>query len=197
MISRSLILLAALLLPATALALEQPSQYYGFTIGGYTLDDGLDGLDDDLADNAGIDDIGTLRTSEDIGFRAGYDFHRFFGIEGRLGYSTRQNNRLDALHDELYYGGVFGRFKLPFQRLNMFALAGVGGVQLDIDDDAADVFGINDRYGDIGASWGVGVELFGSDRVALTLDYMSYADNQYDGFSLGFVHHFDWPRLRR
>ena len=196
MISRSLILLAALLLPATALALEQPSQYYGFTLGTYTLDDGLDDLDSDLSDNAGIDNVGRLE-STDVGFRAGYDFHRFFGIEGRAGYSTGQNGNLRSLHDELYYGGVFGRFKLPFQRLNLYALAGVGGVQLELDDDDADALGVNDKYGDIGASWGVGVELFGSDRVAITLDYMSYANNQYDGFSFGFVHHFDWPRLRR
>lgn len=195
MIFRSLILLAALLMPVTALAIDRPPQYYGFTLGTYNLEDDIDDMDDDLSDNAGIDDIGRLETT-DVGFRAGYRFSRFIAIEGRVGLSAGRNANLRPLHDNLYYGGVFGRFDLPFRRVNVFALAGIGTVQFDVESDEADDLGISDEYDETGPAWGVGVELFGTDRTGVTLDYMSYADHSHHGVSVGFVHHFDWPPFR-
>lgn len=196
MIVRGMLLVAALLTPVTVLGMDQPAQYYGITLGGYTLDNRIDGLNEELRDNADIDSTGRLE-STDVGLRLGYNFSRYLGIEGRAGYSINQNRNLDALHDDLYYAGVFGRFNLPFERINVFALAGYSAVELKLDRSDARDFDIDREYRETDYAWGLGVELFGNERVGLTLDYMNYAASTHKGFSVGFVHHFDWPAFRQ
>ncbi len=70
----------------------------------------------------------------------------------------------------------------------MYLLVGASEVELDgdsIDDDVYDPI-----------AGGIGIELYGSERTAITLEYMSYSDDAYAGVNLGIKHHFDLPPLR-
>lgn len=169
---RLLLLLPALvLLPAGALAAERPAQYWGITVGDYTFEH----------DDGDVTDI------TNAGLKGGYRLSRFFALEAHAGRSNSGSSNIVERPD-LVYGAAFGRLDLPFERVNIYLLAGGATVSFDIGDG-------NDRESDVAA--GLGIELFGSERTALTLDYMNYADGLYDGISVGFVHHFNWPPFRR
>ena len=52
----------------------------------------------------------------------------------------------------------------------------------------------SDDYDPIAA--GVGIELYGTERTAVTLEYMSYSEDAYSGVSIGLKHHFELPSFR-
>ncbi len=171
---RKRIALAAALLVAPGLAsAEQPNLYFGASIGSYELDQRNVG--------GGLDD------TTNLDFRLGYHLFDFVGVEARLGGSTGGFGGDSDLPDGRYLG-VFGRFDLPFEKANVYLLVGASEVELDgdsIDDDVYDPI-----------AGGIGIELYGSERTAITLEYMSYSDDAYAGVNLGIKHHFDLPPLR-
>jgi len=197
------LLLVLLLMPAAAFAAERPPWYFGVTLGAFETDEDIDGFEDDLGD-AGVVNVDDLE-STDWGLRGGYRINQYFGLEGRIGFGTGGSSdfndpgdsQIDDIRDDLYYGAAFARFDIPFNRVNLFALAGFGGVTLESTDNAQDAFGLADDYSETGVSWGFGVELFATDRTGISVDYLNYADDTHEGFSIGIVHHFDWPAIGR
>lgn len=170
MIKRILFAGALLAAPLGAVAQDEPPQYIGISAGGFELTD--------------VDDNVTEITN--VGLRGGYKFGRFFGVEVRGGWESGDvSGALDS--PDLTYAGVFARADLPFERANVFLLAGGASVRYQGPQDT-------EVESDVAA--GLGIELYGNERTAVTLDYMNYVDGTYEGVSLGLVHHFDWPRLR-
>lgn len=175
---RPVLLLVALLLPAAALANERPSPYIGFALGKYDFED----------------PDGNTGQVTDIGLRGGYRFGKFFAVEVRAGRSAGGGSDT-IFNGKINYGGLFGRFDLPYPDVNVYFLLGGSAVEFDLEDG---------RETGTGISGGVGVELFGARNTSVTLDYMLHARdtsdngnrNHYDGFSLGLTHHFDWPSFR-
>ncbi len=168
------VLLAGLLVvvPQWALA-ERPPQYWGVSLGQFELDD------------AG----GNVTDTVNLGLQAGYKFTRFLGIEARGGFESGDTS--GALDEpDLQYGGGFVRLDLPYERVNVYLLLGGGQVNYDT---------VNGNVSESGPAGAIGIELFGSERSAVSLEYVRYAgdDTTYDGLSLGFVHHFNWavPRF--
>lgn len=172
MTTRLLLALAIALVPLGAAA-ERPGQYWGLSVGDAYVTD-----DDD-------EELG----ASNIGLHVGYKLFDLVGVELQAGgaASGKKINGRDSR--DTRYGGAFARFDLPLERMNVFVLA--GGAVVRYDEGPPE--GIVDES-DIAA--GVGVELFGTERTALRLEYMNYADGTYETFGLGFVHHFDWPSLR-
>lgn len=170
---RLLFLLPLLSLSTVAVAQERPPQYFGLSIGEYELEDEVNGQNFDAE-------------FTNIGLEGGYRFSRFLGVEGRFSYGRDDSsNTLDD--PELIMGGAFVRFDLPFERINVYALAGGSVVDYDVgiaDDDVS------------GGSGGIGIELFGSDTTALKVEYVSHAGGDYEGVGIGFTHHFNWPSFR-
>lgn len=168
------IALAAALLTAPALgwAQEPPGLYWGAAIGDYKADQRDVGL--------------FVEDTTDIGLRLGYQLGRFIGIELRGGFDTGGvGGDSDA---DTEYAGAFARFNLPFEKTNVYLLAGVSEVRFDgeeVDEDEYD-----------SVAGGIGVELYGSPRAAVTLEYMSYSEDAYSGVSLGFKYHFELPSFR-
>lgn len=171
---RKRIALAAALLAAPGLAsAEQPNLYFGAAIGGYEVDQEDVGGDVDDATN--------------LDFRLGYHLFDFIGVEARAGGNTGGVSG-DSSAPDTRYVGVFGRFDIPFEKVNVYLLVGASEVELDgetVDDDEYDP-----------VAGGLGIELYGSERTAITLEYMSYSDNAYSGVNLGIKYHFDLPPLR-
>jgi len=167
------IALAAALLAAPVLAhAEQPNLYWGVSLGNYTIDQ--------------RDAGGSAEDTTDFGGRLGYHFGGFFGVEARAGVDTggfSGDNDTDT-----DYFGVFGRFNLPFEKTNVYLLLGASEVR--VDGDTVD----DDEYDPIAG--GIGIELYGNERSAISLEYMSYSDDAYSGLSIGYKRHFDVPSFR-
>ncbi len=163
--------LAAALLAAPGLAwAEPPNLYWGVSVGDYKVDQREVGAGTEGA--------------TDLGFRLGYEFGKFLGIEGRAGLdSGGVGGNSDA-----DYVGLFGRFNLPFEKTNVYLLLGASEVR--VDGDSVD----DDEYDPIAG--GIGIELYGSERAAVTLEYMSYSDDSYSGLGIGFKYHFNMPSFR-
>lgn len=170
MVKRILIAGTLLLLPLGASA-EKPAQYFGVSVGDYELED---------EDN-------NLTETTNIGVKGGYRFSPFLAVELHAG--SESGGASGALDEpNALYGGAFVRLDLPFERVNLYLLAGGAGVEYDVGTETES---------QSGAAGGVGIELYGSERTAITFEYMNYAEEAYEGVSVGLVHHFDWPRLRR
>ena len=163
MLMRSFLAFVLLAVPLTALA-ERPGQYWGVTLDSAEITD-TNGNDDDATN---------------LNLVLGYKFGDFLGVELQGGGGSE---------DDVLYGGAFARFDLPFERVNVFLLA--GGATVGFDDAST---GDYETESDVAA--GFGVELFGNERTAVRFQYMNYADDTYETFGLGLVHHFDWPRFR-
>lgn len=163
-------LAAALLVAPSLVQAEPPNLYWGVGLGDYTIDQ--------------RDVGGETSQATDFGLRLGYVVGDVLGLEARAGLDTGGV----AGHSDADYLGVFGRFNLPFEKTNVYLLAGVSEVR--IDGESVD----EDEYDPVAG--GVGIELYGSERTAVTLEYMSYSDNAYSGLSLGIKHHFNMPSFR-
>lgn len=173
MIKRVLLASVILAAPQWALA-ERPPQYWGVSVGTFDLDD----------TNGNVTEI------TNAGFQLGYQSLSFLGAELRGGFESGDTS--GALDDpSLAYGGVFARLQIPYERVNVYALVGGGSVSFDNGAGSGEIHS--------GPAGGIGIEIFGSERSALSLEYIRYSsdDTTYDGLSLGFVHHFNWavPRF--
>lgn len=167
------IAMAAALFAAPLLAhAEQPNLYWGASLGDYTIDQ---------SEAGGTSDDGTS-----LGGRLGYHFFDFVGVEARAGID------LDGVgggrSNDIEYLGVFARFDLPFEKTNVYLL--LGGSEVRVDGEPVD----EDVYDEVAG--GIGIELFGSERSAISIEYMSYSDDTYSGLSIGYKRHFNVPSFR-
>ena len=159
------------LVPLVATA-EQPAKYWGLSIGDAEVTDSNDNSAD----------------ATNIGLHLGYHFTDWIGIELQAGDAVGGVSGNRRSEDTRYVGG-FARFDLPFERTNLFVLLGGSAVELDEGPPA-------NMESESGVSGGIGLELFGNERTAVRLEYVSHADQTYEMLSLGFTHHFDWPSFR-
>ena len=160
------------LAPAAALA-ERPPQYFAIEGATYEYDPGADGV--------------STEDGASVRLNYGYALNRFWGFEVHFGMEGGQSN--------LREGALLGRFNLPYERLNVYALAGVGRVGISAGDE---------RTSGSGPAIGVGIDLYGSEHSAVALEFLRYEvdeddadeDGVYDAVTLGWKHHFEWPEFR-
>ena len=162
-----LALAAALILAPSAALAEKTGQYWGLSID-----------DSELTAPNGLRGEGT-----NFGLHGGYHFNDFLGVELQIGGSSTDNA------EEVYYTAAFGRFNLPFEKVNVYLLAGAAGVSFDQGPP-------KDRDNEFDLAGGIGVELFGNERTSVRFEYTYLAVDTYEKVGLGFVHYFDWPAFR-
>lgn len=168
--SKRFFLAAVLLTASVAASAEPPNLYWGASFGDYEVNQ--------------RDVGGDTSSATDFGLRLGYEFGKFLGVEARAGLDSGGVGG----NSDVDYAGVFGRFNLPYEKTNIYLLLGASEVRVDgesVDDDEYDP-----------VAGGIGIELYGSERTAITLEYMSYSDESYSGISLGIKHHFNMPSFR-
>ncbi len=114
----------------------------------------------------------------------GVALNEVVSIEGQLGLITRSNSD----HGVVSYGGYL-RADKDIDKYKFYALMGFGGMYLydEVVDDQSES----------GLSYGVGVEIFGSKDLTLTLEYLSIVDKSvdngdlsFDTIGLGFTYYF-------
>jgi|AntRauTorcE11898_2_1112593.scaffolds.fasta_scaffold00251_14 hypothetical protein len=163
-----LALAAALILAPSAALADQTGQYWGMSV-----------------DNAKLDapDNGREGYATNLGLHAGYHFGDFVAAEVQVGGSPA-----GGIGDP-YYAAGFGRFNLPFEKVNVYLLAGAAAVSFDGG-------GPDGRDTETDLAGGIGVELYGTEHTGVRFEYTNLADGTYQKLGLGFVHYFDWPAFR-
>lgn len=169
---------------------DRPNQYFGVNGFGPVASEAKVKLEADIDDGAAV--VSGESSGDVWRLKFGYEFHKFLGAEAHYGFSSNGD-------DTLREGALFGRFQLPFERLDVYFLAGAGRVGFS--------------EGAYGPAAGVGIDFYGTERTALTLEYVHYelsdidadldgnedrvdVDGEYSAVTLGFTHHFDWPAFR-
>ena len=165
------IALLTLLMSSTAWAAQGARQYLGFS-----------GSDAQFNPAVGqTEDLGNVNA------KLGYQVNSFVGAELHLGMSvSTESSNVDS--PTLGYVAPMLRFNLPYERVNIYSLFGVVSARGDFPGN------YEDSFSDF--SMGAGIELYGSKRTAISLEYMRYGiDDTYKTFGLGLVHYFEWPRV--
>lgn len=161
-----------LLIVSSPLYAETPHNYFGIAFS-----------DAQLETQAGAEfDGGSLNTT------LGYSLNRWLDVELRAGadFFSEQD---DFNQLEVGYVASFMKLKLPYERINVYGLVGLGLVSADYG--AA----FNDTFSD--GAFGFGVELYGSERTALNIEYSQIGtDDKYKMMGIGFTRRFNWPRFR-
>jgi hypothetical protein len=136
------------------------------------------------------DDTRTSFRSAGLIARAGMEFSRFFAVEGHLGLFG-EDFIDDRSYQIDYLGSIYARGNLPLakSRIRLYALGGLtyftGNVPgfSSVDETAI--------------GYGAGVELYGDEHNALTLEWLRFAvgdihdvDYTLESASLGFIHRF-------
>lgn len=130
---------------------------------------------------------GFSKTTQDWGHgkvKIGKILNEYTSVEGQFGMTTNS----DADHGNLTYG-IYLRAGKDFDQYKLYGLAGLGGFHSYAD-------GL-DNVSENGFSYGVGIEIFGSKDLTVTLEYVSLVDKSVDGadivfdtLGLGFTYYF-------
>lgn len=173
---------AALGLCSPAFA-QAPGNYWGF---GYT---GLEYASEFTP--IGATSSVTEKISTNGGtFKLGREFGKFFAIEAHVGYAKESQANAFGDKFEFAHGAAYARLNLPYERFNFYVMGGQAQADIDVgsfDDD--------DTYN----AGGVGMDFFGSERTAFTLEYLRYQDSddvEVDLITIGFKHHFNYAGFR-
>lgn len=172
------VIAAAVLLLVTAGAAAQGGLYYGVLGTGVIYED--DTVDDQW---------------RPVGLTAklGQRFTDRLAIEGRVGTTTDDTQSVLGVDVDLkvdYYASAFGRFDVTTGAAKLYGLAGVTHGKLSAD---ADTLGIGDSESDTGLSYGVGLDLYGNEHLAVTVEYIRHIDDDdytIDAANLGFTYSF-------
>ncbi|MCU7929188.1 MAG: porin family protein [Candidatus Thiodiazotropha sp. (ex Codakia rugifera)] len=122
--------------------------------------------------------------------RGGHEFNDFFAVEGHLGLFSEDTINGDT-HQIDYLASIFARGNLFLfdSRARVYALGGLTRF-------SGDVPGFN-GVDETSLGYGLGIELYGHERNALTLEWIRYADDdirnvdyKVESINLGYLHRF-------
>lgn len=136
------------------------------------------------------DDTNTNFRSTGLLVRGGMEFNEFLAVEGHFGIFGDEIID-DRSYQIEYLGSIYARGNLPLigKRVRLYALGGVTRISGNVPGFSS--------VDDTGIGYGVGVELFGDEYNALTVEWLRFAvgdiqgvDYTLESASLGFVHRF-------
>jgi len=134
--------------------------------------------------------------------RVGHYFTNYLAAEFHLGSSLTEENgsrTKEAKMRSLYGLFVKGNFPLHAQNTNLYVLLGGSYSELKLTESpsASNLSGITNITAS-GLSYAFGVELYATPTMAVNIEYVRYlSDDEVDvgGFALGFIKHFNAPKL--
>lgn len=136
--------------------------------------------------------------NNNIKLKLGREIIDFLAIEGHAAITTDEAQEVPFKVDSMNYLGVFVRGNLPFERVTVYGLAGIG--RLDVNSSGANGL-LNGNKTSF--AFGVGVEIYGNETTAVGLEYMRYIDSEvngrdlnFDTIGIGLIHHFNFPSFR-
>lgn len=101
-------------------------------------------------------------------FQAGYDIASWLALEGHLGLSDDASQTISGTTVKVHasYASIVGRFNLRFDRTTVYGFVGTTYLQMNGNVSGATTGTIDES--DTGATYGVGVDLYGSENAAIT-----------------------------
>lgn len=137
--------------------------------------------------------------------RAGFDFTNYFGLEGQIGLTMTesyiavdQGQDVGTSKQRAEHTGIYARFSWRLMNFNLYGLAGVGYYNR-VEKNNAPGYSVGTFETDeVGPSFGVGIDLFGSTRTALSLTWMKLINEgigdgeelNISAMYLGITHYF-------
>ena len=118
-----------------------------------------------------------------LSIKAGYDFNKYIGLEGRYGGVDSSSSEID-LHN---FTSLYAKPQYFFiDALSIYALLGVSWTPVDLDNGLS-----NEKENLNSFSYGLGLGWFVIEHLRLSAEYTRISSNEdftFDAFSLGF----DW-----
>jgi hypothetical protein len=136
------------------------------------------------------DDSNTDFRSAGLLVRGGMELNEFLAVEGHIGLFGEDTTDEGSYQID-YLASIYARGNLPLtdKRIRLYALAGVTRFSGNVPGFSS--------VDDTGVGYGLGVELYGDEQNALTLEWLRFAvgdihnvDYTLESASLGFVHRF-------
>jgi hypothetical protein len=124
--------------------------------------------------------------------KAGYDITSFLAIEGQVGGTIKEGYSLyDDQGQEVFsydvrgeHAGIYGRVNWRLRNFTLYGLVGYGYYSL-VEDQYLDGFYDYTLTTDAtGLSYGVGIDLFGSARTALSINWMQLIDEETEDYPI-------------
>lgn len=118
--------------------------------------------------------------------KAGYDINNFLAIEGHVGgtikesYSLYNDQGQEGLGHDIRgeHAGLYGRVNWRLRNFTLYGLVGYGYYNLVEDFYLAGFIDQSFNTDATGLSYGVGVDLFGSSRTALSINWMQLINEE-------------------
>ena len=133
----------------------------------------------DLNEPVNID----IRAMTAISINAGYNFNKYFAIEGRYSVSLGDLDidTMNTERSEAWDMSNIGLYLKPQYSIDSFTLYGLLGYgQFTFDNDAS--------YSVDGFQYGVGISMMATDNIDVYIDYRRlYDDEDFDGLSINEV----------
>ncbi|MGD8911593.1 MAG: outer membrane beta-barrel protein [Candidatus Thiodiazotropha sp.] len=136
------------------------------------------------------DDSSTSFRAAGLLVRGGKEFNKFLAAEGQFGVFGKDN--VDGIQYQIEYQfSIFARGNLPLEngRIRPYGLLGFTRFSGELP-------GLS-NVDDTGMGFGLGIELYGDDRNAVTLEWIRYADGdvnnvdyKLESANIGYVHRF-------
>jgi hypothetical protein len=136
------------------------------------------------------DDSNTDFRSAGLLVRGGMEVNKFLAVEGHFGLFGEDTVNESSYQIE-YLGSIYARGNFPLinNRIRLYALGGVTRFSGKVPGFSS--------VDDTGIGYGLGMELYGDEQNALTLEWLRFAvgdihnvDYTLESASLGFVHRF-------
>jgi opacity protein-like surface antigen len=133
----------------------------------------------DIDEPADID----IRAMTAISINAGYNFNKYFAIEGRYSVSLGDLDvdTMNTERSEAWDMSNIGLYLKPQYSIDSFTLYGLLGYgQFSLDNDSS--YSVN------GFQYGVGINMMATDNIDIYIDYRRlYDDEDFDGLSINEV----------
>lgn len=125
----------------------------------------------------------------DLNFKLGMAINPGLSVEAHFGTDVASDSENNDSGDGATYLAAFARKDIRLERVNFFGLLGAAAGNADYGNNFDDSFA--------GLAFGAGVELFGSPRTAVSLQFVQYGtDDSYKTIGAGLVHYFEWSDIR-
>ena len=201
---KQLLLLAAMSLFSSPLFADAPGNYWGIGYIGldFTAENSVDVYENGVAV---IDAFGNQVTgqavdgNQGLAFKLGREIGDFMAIEVHLGATQDSGDNIIGTQAEINYGAAFFRLNAPYRNFNFYVMGGASQVNFDF---GVRVLGPPEQGARVdgdesGAAAAVGMDFFGSENGALTIEFARYGiDNTADVITIGYKHHFSFAPFR-
>lgn len=145
-----------------------PGMYFGGSFAKHRFKDSFDGL-----------------SLTGVVLKVGYDIAPFLAIEGHAGGTIKEHyfwysqGQLIGEYDlRAEHAALYARLNWHLRNVTLYGLVGSAYYKVIVDDKVYDSYDVSYSSSESGLSYGLGIDLFGSRRAALSLNWMKLINEE-------------------